>query len=89
MPFYDYLCHECGHEFTEMRKIADRAIPENQPCPSCGQQKILQKINAPGFSDSIKLGLQKPSREFQDLMKHIHKKAPGSQLDKTSNIVSV
>ena len=38
MPYYDYVCEKCGHEFEESLKIADRDAPTEQPCrfPTCG-----------------------------------------------------
>lgn len=27
MPFYDYVCPECGHKETAMRKVAERDFP--------------------------------------------------------------
>ena len=27
MPYYDYRCKKCGHEFEENLKIADRDAP--------------------------------------------------------------
>ena len=34
MPYYDYVCEKCGHEFEESLKIADRDAPTEQPCRS-------------------------------------------------------
>ena len=42
MPMYDYRCPNCGHEFDELRRHAERA---HAPCPECGgnaEQKILK-----------------------------------------------
>lgn len=47
MPFYDYMCQECG-------KVFDRMIPmerrnEDQVCPKCGGigvRKVVSTFNA-------------------------------------------
>lgn len=36
MPIYRYVCSECGHEFTELRKVSERTNPI--ACPQCGGQ---------------------------------------------------
>jgi putative FmdB family regulatory protein len=34
MPLYEFSCPSCGHQFEEMKRLAQRDEPE--PCPSCG-----------------------------------------------------
>lgn len=43
MPFYDYVCLECG-------KVSDRLIPmalrdESQVCPECGGKAVRKVIS--------------------------------------------
>ena len=33
MPMYDYKCVVCGHEFIDVKSIAER---HTSPCPNCG-----------------------------------------------------
>ena len=33
MPFYEYQCRECGHNFTEQRPFENSSM---EPCPQCG-----------------------------------------------------
>lgn len=87
MPFYVYLCHGCHDEFTKLSKINDRKIPEETPCIKCGESKVLQKIQAPGFSDSFKLGLQHPPDGFREVLNKIHKTTAGSVLNNTCKYV--
>jgi putative FmdB family regulatory protein len=47
MPFYDYRCPECGHEFTKRLRIAQHAEP--QACPECGHEPADKRISAPNF----------------------------------------
>ena len=35
MPFYEYECSECSHEFEEFKTIAKYDEPLKEPCPSC------------------------------------------------------
>jgi putative FmdB family regulatory protein len=46
MPFYDYVCGECG-EFSLSRSIGNRDLPA--PCPECqaGSERV---ISAPNLS---------------------------------------
>jgi putative FmdB family regulatory protein len=43
MPFYEYVCETCEHEFEAFQKISDEAIRE---CPECGRT-VRKKIFAP------------------------------------------
>ena len=44
MPMYEYLCHECGHRFDELRRMAERL--EAPPCPACGSKATELAISA-------------------------------------------
>ena len=44
MPYYDYLCAECG-SFTETRPMAEAALP--RPCPDCGAEAPRAILTAP------------------------------------------
>ena len=35
MPFYEYGCSECLHEFEEFKTMAEYDAPLSEPCPSC------------------------------------------------------
>lgn len=35
MPFYDYKCEKCGHQFEAMRSMQERNDPIQ--CPNCGE----------------------------------------------------
>ncbi len=44
MPFYEYRCHTCAHEFELMRPMKDRDVP--LPCPHCASESIERKLSA-------------------------------------------
>lgn len=46
MPFYEYRCGSCGHEFEAMQKISDAALTD---CPECSQAELVKLISAAGF----------------------------------------
>jgi putative FmdB family regulatory protein len=47
MPFYDYLCDDCG-PFTLMRPMAECEHPSD--CPDCGASAPRAYLRAPNFS---------------------------------------
>jgi len=77
MPIYDYECAACDLTFEEYQKVENRHIPCKQKCPKCGAQKSLQiKIGNPGIGDSIKMGLKKTDKGFQEVMAKIKESHP-------------
>lgn len=44
MPFYDYRCQKCDHEFEKMFKMSECDVPLNEPCPSCGLSGSIEKL---------------------------------------------
>jgi putative FmdB family regulatory protein len=88
MALYDYYCSACGQKSELSKRIADRDAVENDPCPSCSEVGYLSRlVSSPliGYSTTIKgsYGTKVPAG-FQDVLKKIHKNAPGSQMDHTS-----
>lgn len=75
MPTYNYMCKGCEHEFTEMHKMDDRKIPEEQPCPECGEQKVVMKIGAAKIVHEAgsRLKVDDGWREVQAKMKDTYK----------------
>jgi putative FmdB family regulatory protein len=93
MPTYNYICLKCKHEWEETKKISNMNEPLGLPCPNCAEHKpgnIEKRIyHAPGFGDPVKLGFQKPDNNFKDVLRRIHERTPGSQLDQTSTITKL
>jgi len=46
MPFYEYRCAECGHEFEAMQKMSDAPLTD---CPECGKPALAKLVSASGF----------------------------------------
>jgi len=46
MPFYEYRCTACGHEFEAMQKMRDDPLTE---CPACQKNTLTKLISAAGF----------------------------------------
>lgn len=46
MPFYEYRCGSCGHEFEAMQKMSDAPLTD---CPGCAQGALVKLVSAAGF----------------------------------------
>jgi len=51
MPNYGYVCQKCNHEFDRFCAIADREIPLNEACESCGEKSVVR--NYTGFVQGV------------------------------------
>jgi putative FmdB family regulatory protein len=41
MPYYDYECKSCGHEFETFQSMADAALTQ---CPQCNKHGLRRLI---------------------------------------------
>jgi putative FmdB family regulatory protein len=46
MPFYEYVCTECGAATELLQKISD---PPATTCPKCHAEALTKQISAAGF----------------------------------------
>jgi len=46
MPFYEYRCGSCGHEFEAMQKMSDAPLTD---CPVCEKTELTKLVSAAGF----------------------------------------
>ncbi|MDB5985960.1 MAG: zinc ribbon protein [Nevskia sp.] len=46
MPFYEYVCTECGEQTEVLQRLSD---PPESECPSCHQQALIKQVSAAGF----------------------------------------
>jgi putative FmdB family regulatory protein len=47
MPIYEFLCRQCGKNFTSALSIAEaeRKRKEGFQCPGCGSANVVQQIS--------------------------------------------
>ena len=71
MPRYSFIDTETGNEFTEFMTLAERKdyLHENP--------HIRQQLSVPSIGDSVRLGVKKVDRNFNDILvktkeKHLH-----------------
>ena len=81
MPLYEYQCSACEYYFTDLMNIASRLDPETKPCPECKKKKVKFLISAPMICDPVRIGVTRPSSEFNDVLTRIHERTHGSNLD--------
>jgi putative FmdB family regulatory protein len=85
MPTYEYRCQACSHFFEGKYTISERKTPESNPCPECGEVKVLQVIEtAPELGDAVRMGVKRPDKGWSEVLQKIHARNPGSQIKKTA-----
>ena len=82
MPYYDYKCDKCGHEFEESLKIADRDAATVQPCrfPTCGGE-VKMVYAKPHIGDPWHHSGKKVDEGFKDRLREIKKTHHGSTIN--------
>ncbi|MCP5431533.1 MAG: zinc ribbon domain-containing protein [Chromatiaceae bacterium] len=46
MPFYEYRCGSCGHEFEAMQKMSAAPLTD---CPACAAADLTKLVSVAGF----------------------------------------
>jgi putative FmdB family regulatory protein len=46
MPFYEYVCEECGRATELLQRISD---PPATECPHCHASSLVKQVSAAGF----------------------------------------
>ena len=80
MPLYDYECKNCETLFEEHMKMVDNLVPTKRPCPNCGAKQVKQVLFSLNIGDSVRLGITKPSSEFNEVLTKISDNNPRSKL---------
>jgi putative FmdB family regulatory protein len=81
MPFYDFGCSECSHEFETFKTIAEYDIPLSEPCPSCYKVGYIQRlVSGAEICDPISLGVRKVPKGYNEVVKNIQKNHPGNTI---------
>jgi len=91
MAIYDYMCSECKQVSELIKKIDERDAVEADACVNCSSVgKLTRLLSSPliGYSTVVSgsYGSKVPAG-FREVLKKIHKAAPGSHLDKTSSFM--
>lgn len=89
MALYDYECSGCKAIHEISKRISNRDTVDEEACPNCGKIGTLNRIvSAPLISYTTTVpgsyGRSVPDG-FKEVLRKIHKQAPGSNLDKTSS----
>jgi putative FmdB family regulatory protein len=65
MPFYEYKCTVCDHQFEEFQAITDDPLTK---CPECGEvvKRLISNTNAQTTKDAKELGEQIKQEARQD-----------------------
>lgn len=89
IALYDYSCKNCSTEFELSKKISERDNTLSDVCPQCGVVgQMTRLVSSPIIGYSIVTGgYGKASDGWKDVMKKIHSRAPGSQMDKISSFM--
>ena len=72
MPWYDYQCRNCDHEFTEVLRMADYMKPTRRKCPECGRKMVKQLLGTPMMVDSVNIGRTKPTDGYSEVVAKIN-----------------
>ena len=82
MPFYEYGCSECSHEFEEFKTMAEYDAPLSESCPSCYKiGYITRLISGAEICDPISLGVRKVPKDYNEVVKNIKKSYPGNHIE--------
>jgi putative FmdB family regulatory protein len=81
MPTYEYNCKKCFHRFDRVISMAQRMMPTCAPCPNCSERHVAKSVTMPlGLVDPIRMGRQKVSSGFNDVLQGIKNAHPGSTI---------
>ena len=82
MPFYEYGCSECSHEFEEFKTIAKYDEPLSEPCPSCYKIGYITRLTSGAeICDPVSVGVRKVPKGYNEIIKNKNKNIPGNKLE--------
>ena len=82
MPFYEYGCNQCSHEFESFKTIAKYDEPLSEPCPSCYKVGYIDRlISGAEICDPVSLGVIKVPAGYNEVVKNIKKNHPGNTIE--------
>ena len=81
MPYYDYHCTSCEHEFELCMKISERNGPTEEPCPKCSESEVKLKLATPIVGDPWRFAGKTPDEGFRDRLREMKKHHRGNSID--------
>ena len=82
MPFYEYECSECSHQFEEFKTIAEYDAPLKEACSSCYKVGYITRlISGAEICDPVSVGVRKVPKGYNEVIKNIKKSYPGNTLE--------
>ena len=81
MPYYDYHCSSCKHEFEINMKISERNVPTQEPCPECSERDVELQLATPTIGDPWRFAGKRPDEGFRDRLREIKKHHRGNTID--------
>ena len=81
MPYYDYHCTSCEHEFELCMKLSERNGPTEEPCPKCSESEVKLKLATPIVGDPWRFAGKKPDEGFRDRLREMKKHHRGNSID--------
>lgn len=81
MPYYDYKCSSCEHEFELNMKIADRNKPTEEPCPECSSTEVKHVFGKSHIGDPWHHAGRRIDEGFRDRLREIKKLNPRNTID--------
>ena len=82
MPFYEYECSECSHQFEAFKTMAEYDVPLKEECPSCYKVGYITRlISGTKIGDPVALGVIKVPSGYKEVIKNIKNSHPGNTLD--------
>jgi len=82
MPFYEYGCSECSHQFEEFNTLAKYDAPLSEPCPSCYKVGYIDRlISGAEICDPVSVGVRKVPKGYNEVVKNIKKNYPGNTIE--------
>lgn len=87
---YNYNCTACSTQCELSKKIANRDNTGTDSCNNCGSTGTLNRQVSSalvGYSTYVNGG-GKPPEGFRQVLRQIHKRAPGSKMDVSSSFLT-
>ena len=64
--------------------LPDMEKPTKKKCPSCGKKKVEIVVGAASIVDSVRIGITKPDKGWQEVMAKVKEAHPRNDMKKKS-----